>query len=83
MIGPHDTKLAAQLDLFCMRAAQIFDHVLAGRLPMIDAADMLHTAACASGLAAAVGEDAIQKMLAAAFASAAQDQSPALAASTS
>jgi len=66
----RDKNLAAMLKLFCLRASQTFDHVLAGRMLMIDAADMLADAACASGLTAAVGDDAIQKMLAAAFASA-------------
>ena len=37
---------------------------------MIDAVDLLADAACASGLTAAVGDDAVQKMLAAAFAAA-------------
>lgn len=65
-----DAMLSAQLSLFCLRAAQTFDHVIAGRMHLLDAADMLADAACSSGLTASVGHNSIQKCLAAAFASA-------------
>lgn len=73
-----DKLLAAQLNLLALRASQTFDHVLAGRMLLIDAADMLADAACASGLTAAVGTDAIQKLLACAFASASAERDRAV-----
>jgi hypothetical protein len=69
-----DRVLAGQLSLFTIRAGEVFDHVLAGRMNLLDAADMLADAACASGLTAAVGDDAIQKILSAAFASASAER---------
>jgi hypothetical protein len=65
-----DKVLAAQLALFTIRAAEIFDSVMTGRMLMVDAADLLQDASVSSGLDDAVGTDAIQKLLAAAFASA-------------
>lgn len=65
-----DAVLSMRLSLFCLRAAEVFDSVLAGRILMVDAADMLHDASVSSGLADAVGHDAVQKMLCAAFANA-------------
>lgn len=64
----------AQLKLFVIRAAQVFDHCLAGTMAIIDAADLLHDAATASGLVARYGEDGIQKVMAAAFASASAER---------
>jgi len=66
-------KLQRQLELFSIRASQVAEHVFAGRLLMADAVETLHDAAEASGLYAACGYDQIQKLLAAAFESAAQD----------
>jgi hypothetical protein len=69
----RDKKLAAQLELFTTRAVQIFEGVEAGRILMVDGADLLHDAAEASGLIAAIGEDNLQRLLAACFANATQD----------
>ena len=77
-----DKHLEAQLALFTIRAAEIFDSVLTGRMLMVDAADLLHDASVSSGLDAAVGTDAIQKLMVAAFASASADRDRALATST-
>lgn len=66
----HDPHLNAQLDLFAVRAAEIFDRVLTGKILMCDAADILHDASVASGLEASVGTDQVQKLMAVAFASA-------------
>lgn len=73
-----DKVLDAQLALFALRASQIFDRVLTGKLLMVDAADLLQDAAIASGLDAAVGTDAVQKILACAFASASAERDRAL-----
>ena len=72
MQAPHtsDATLSRQLELFAVRASEVFDRVLTGKLTLIDGVDLLADAACASGLTASVGDDAVQKMLAAAFASA-------------
>lgn len=78
----EDKHLAAQLSLFTLRAAEIFDKVLTGKMLMPDAADLLHDASISSGLDAAVGTDQVQKLLAAAFASASADRDRALATST-
>jgi hypothetical protein len=60
----RDKKLAAQLELFTTRAVQIFEGVEAGRILMVDGADLFHDAAEASGLIAAIGEDNLQRLLA-------------------
>jgi hypothetical protein len=78
----RDSMLAAQLALFTIRAAEIFDRVLTGKLLMVDAADLLFDASVASGLDAAVGTDQIQKLLACAFASASAERDRALTAFT-
>ena len=65
-----DKVLAAQLALFTIGAAETFDRVLTGKLLMPDAADLLQDAAIASGLADSIGINALQKLMAAAFASA-------------
>ena len=66
----HDHQLSARLNLFAIRAADIFDRVLTGKMLMYDAADLLYDASVASGLEASVGTDQIQKLMACAFASA-------------
>jgi hypothetical protein len=67
-----------QIELFAIRAAQIFNRVLSGKLLIIDAADILYDAAVASGLESAIGTDNVQKIMACAFASASaeRDQRP-------
>jgi hypothetical protein len=70
----HDYQLNAQLDLFAIRAAEIFDRVLTGKMLMVDAADLLFDASVASGLDANVGTDQVQKIMAVAFASASAER---------
>jgi hypothetical protein len=73
-VTAHDPQLSAQLQLFVIRAAEIFGRVLAGRMLIIDAADLLYDASIASGLDASVGTDTVQKIMAAAFASASAER---------
>jgi hypothetical protein len=54
---PHDSQLSAQLRLFAIRAAEIFDRVLICKMLIVDAADILYDASIASGLDASVGID--------------------------
>jgi hypothetical protein len=56
-----------QLSLFAIRASELADRVHAGQLSFIDAVDMAYSAAQWSGLTESVGDDAVQKILAAAF----------------
>ena len=59
-----------QIELFAIRAAEIFDRVLTGKMLMCDAADILYDASVASGLEFSIGADNVQKILVAALASA-------------
>jgi hypothetical protein len=59
-----------QIKLFAIRAAEMFDRVLTGKMLMCDAADILYEASIASGLESAIRTDQVQKLMAAAFASA-------------
>jgi hypothetical protein len=59
-----------RLEIFALRAAEIADRVAAGRLGFIDGVDMAYSAAQWAGLVDDVGEDIVQSILAAAFASA-------------
>jgi hypothetical protein len=70
----HDCQLSAQLDLFTIRAVEIFHRVLAGEILMVDAADLLYDASISSGLDASVGTNTVQKVMAAAFASASAER---------
>lgn len=60
----------AQAELFAIRAAEIFGNVLSGKMLMLDAADILYDASISSGLESAIGTDSVQRIMAAAFASA-------------
>jgi hypothetical protein len=57
----------SQLDLFAVRCSELADRVVAGRLGFINAVDMAYSAAEWSGLVEMVGDDAVQKVMAAAF----------------
>ena len=57
-----------QIQLFAIRSSELADRVHQGRLPLIEAVDMAYSAACWSGLIDDVGDDNVQKILAAAFA---------------
>jgi hypothetical protein len=57
-----------QIELFAIRANELADRVNHGSMSFIDAVDMAYSAAIWSGLVDAVGDDVVQKVLAAAFA---------------
>ena len=63
-IAPH----AAQIELFAIRACELADRVGRGGIGIVDAVDMLYSAAQWSGLADSIGDDNVQKIMAAAFA---------------
>ncbi len=57
----------ALADLFFDRACVIAQRVYGGELPILDAVDMLHSAAEWSGLIDRLGEDEVQRLMAQAF----------------
>lgn len=70
---PSRPLLQRQLEQFTIRAVEIFGAVVEGRTNLFDGVDLLHNAAVASGLADAIGEDSLQRLLVAAFATAAAE----------
>ena len=56
-------------DLLAIRAAELAERVSRGRLQFIDAVDLASSAAQWSGLCDEIGDDNVQKILAAAFGS--------------
>jgi hypothetical protein len=70
-LGSKDNKYPAftsrQLTIFSERARLLADRVGAGQLRLVDAADMLQTAAELSGLAEMVGDDTVQAIMVEAF----------------
>lgn len=60
----------AQLKLFAIRCGDIVDRINAGEIGFIAGVDMLYDAATWSGLIDGIGDDAVQKVMAAAFANA-------------
>jgi hypothetical protein len=64
MNAPSNSK---QLELFAIRCSELADRVVAGNLAFIDAVDMGYSAAIWSGLVDGVGDDAVQKVMFAAF----------------
>jgi hypothetical protein len=56
-----------RLDLLALRARDMRDKVLAGRIGFADAVDLCYSAAVWSDLVADVGDDAVQYVLATAF----------------
>ena len=59
--------VAAQLSLLAIRASELADQVTHGQIGFIDAVDLAYSAAQWSGLTERAGDDAVQKILAAAF----------------
>jgi hypothetical protein len=57
-----------QLAIFVQRAFELSDRVAAGELDLIDGVDMAYEAARWSGLTETIGDDAVQAILAEAFA---------------
>ena len=68
--------VGAQLKLLTLRACGLADLVTAGAMHFLDAVDVCYDAACASGLVAAIGDDQVQKLLAAAFAEIGREPAP-------
>ena len=68
------TAASKQLELFAVRSCEIADRCHAGELPFIEAVDMAYSAAIWSGLADDVGDDNVQKILAAAFTGARKEE---------
>jgi hypothetical protein len=60
-------KTITQLSLLGIRADELADRVRLGEIGFIDAVDMAYSAAQWSGVTESAGEDAVQKILAAAF----------------
>ena len=58
---------SAQLELFAIRCSELAERVVAGNIAFINAVDMAYSAAEWAGLIDAVGDDAVQKVMAAAF----------------
>jgi len=56
-----------QLELFAIRCSELADRVAAGNLAFLDAIDFAYTAADFAGLVESAGDDAVQKIMAAAF----------------
>jgi hypothetical protein len=61
-------ELNPALHVLAVRAGQLADRVRRGQLPFIEAVDMAYSAAQWSGLTESVGDDAVQMVLADAFA---------------
>lgn len=67
---PSETQIdfvAAQLSLLAIRGSQLADRVTLGQINFLDAVDLAYDAAVSSGLVDAVGDEQIQKLLAACF----------------
>ena len=65
--APAQDFKSRQLCLFAIRCSELRDRVVADELPFIEAIDFAYSAAEISGLVASVGDDAVQKIMAAAF----------------
>ena len=65
-MNAHTTS--GQIELFAIRASELADRVAAGQISFIDAVDMAYSAAVWSGLIDSIGDDAVQKVMQAAFA---------------
>jgi hypothetical protein len=59
--------VSAQLRLLAIRGSELADQVTHGQINFLDAVDVAYDAAVAAGLVDAVGDDQIQKLLAACF----------------
>jgi hypothetical protein len=56
-----------QLELFAIRCSELAERVAAGNLLFLDAVDLAYSAADFAGLVEVAGDDAVQKVMAAAF----------------
>jgi len=59
--------LVCQTELFAIKCCEFAERVAAGRIAFLDAVDLLHDAAVSCGLVEAIGDDAVQKIMAASF----------------
>jgi hypothetical protein len=59
-----------QIELFAIRSAELAERVYAGRMLFLDGVDLLFDAAIWSGLVDEIGVDDVQRLMAAAFATA-------------
>lgn len=62
-----NARRARQLELLAIRSSELADRVIAGQLEFLDAVDMAYSAVAWSGLVESVGDNAVQKVIAAAF----------------
>jgi hypothetical protein len=62
------SRVSKQIELFAIRTSELADRVAHNEIDFLDAVDMAASAAIWSGLADAIGIDATQKIMAAAFA---------------
>jgi hypothetical protein len=67
MNAPAPDFNSQQLKVLALRCLELADRVIAGQLLFIDAVDIAYTAAEWAGLTESVGDDVVQKVLAAAF----------------
>jgi hypothetical protein len=67
---PAPNFTGKQIELFAIRTCELADRAIAGDIGFIDAVDMAYSSAVWSGLADRVGDDAIQRIMCAAFATA-------------
>jgi hypothetical protein len=60
----------AQLELLAIRSLELADRVADGQIEFLDAVDLAYSAAEWAGLVESVGDDVVQRTLAACFANA-------------
>jgi hypothetical protein len=65
-----------QAELFAIKCCEFAERVAAGQIAFLDAVDLLHDAAVSSGLVDSVGDDAVQKIMAAAFGNIGREAAP-------
>lgn len=64
---PPMNFVSAQLSLLAIRSSELADQVTRGQISFLDAVDLAYSAAQWSGVTESAGDDAVQKILAAAF----------------
>jgi hypothetical protein len=67
--SPPEPIVDKRIELLAVRAAELAERVSRGGIGFIDAVDMAYSAAQWSGMCDEVGDDNVQRILAAAFAS--------------
>jgi len=68
--NPHKAIVAKQLALLAIRAGELADRVALGQIGFLDAVDLAYSAAEHVGLVDLAGDNEVQLVLAAAFATA-------------